>query len=38
MVVVKFQVLTAASMKMSAFWGTVPHSLVGVDRRFGGSY
>jgi hypothetical protein len=30
---VRFQVLTAASMKIRAFWGTAPYSL-GVDRRF----
>jgi hypothetical protein len=29
----RFQVLTAASMKMIAFWGTAPCSLVAVDRR-----
>jgi hypothetical protein len=32
--VVRFQVLTAASMKIRAFWDVAPCSLVGVDRRF----
>jgi hypothetical protein len=32
----RFQVLTAASMKMTAFWDIVPCSLVEVDRRFRG--
>jgi hypothetical protein len=35
---VRFQVLTAASMKMTAFWNTAPCSLVEVDRRFRGAY
>jgi hypothetical protein len=35
---VRFQVLTAASMKMVAFWGMVLCSLVEVDRRFRGAY
>jgi hypothetical protein len=34
---VKFQVLTAASMKMTAFWDIDPCSLVEVDRRFTGA-
>jgi hypothetical protein len=28
-----FQVLTAAGMKMTAFWKTVPRSLIEADRR-----
>jgi hypothetical protein len=35
---VRFQVLTAASMKMRAGWDIAPCSLVGVDRRFRGLY
>jgi hypothetical protein len=31
---VRFQVLTAASMKIRAFWNIAPCSLVGVDRCF----
>jgi hypothetical protein len=31
---VRVQFLTAASMKMTAFWDTVLCSLVEVDRRF----
>jgi hypothetical protein len=34
----RFQVLTVASMKMRSYWGIVPCSLVGVDRRFRGAY
>jgi hypothetical protein len=34
---VRFRVLTAASMKMRAFWYIAPCSL-GVDRRFRGAY
>jgi hypothetical protein len=34
---VRFQVLTAASMKMAAFWDVAPCSLVKVYRRFGGA-
>jgi hypothetical protein len=37
-ILVRFQVLTAASMKMNAFWDTVPCSLVEVYRRFRGAY
>jgi hypothetical protein len=33
-----FQVLTAVSMNMTAFWDTAPCSLVEVDRRFRGAY
>jgi hypothetical protein len=33
---VRFQVLTAASTKMRAFWNIAPCSLVEVDRRFRG--
>jgi hypothetical protein len=29
----EFQVLTAASMKMTAFWDTEPRSLVKVERQ-----
>jgi hypothetical protein len=35
---VRFYALTAASMKMRAFWDIAPYSLVGVDRRFRGAY
>jgi hypothetical protein len=35
---VRFQVLMAATMMMTAFWSTVPCSLVEVDRRFRGAY
>jgi hypothetical protein len=35
---VRFQVLTAASMKIRAFWDVAPYSLVGVNRRFRGAY
>jgi hypothetical protein len=35
---VRFQVFTAANMKMKAFWYTQPCSLVGVDRRFRSAY
>jgi hypothetical protein len=35
---VRFQVLTAASMKMITLWDTAPRSLAGVDRRFRGAY
>jgi hypothetical protein len=31
---VRFQLLTAASMKMTVFWDISPYSLVEVDRRF----
>jgi hypothetical protein len=34
----RFQVLTAASMKMEAFWDIAPCSLVGVDPRFRDAY
>jgi hypothetical protein len=34
---VRFQVLTAASMKIGAFWNIAQCSLVGVDRRFIGA-
>jgi hypothetical protein len=34
--VVKFQVLTAANMKMAIFWVVAPCSLVGLIRRFRG--
>jgi hypothetical protein len=33
-VFVGYKVLTAASMKMTAFWDIEPCSLVGVDRRY----
>jgi hypothetical protein len=36
--VVRSQVLTAASMKMTAFWDIALCSLVEVDRRFRGAY
>jgi hypothetical protein len=35
---VRFQVLTAASMKMRVFWDIVPRSLVAADRRFRDAY
>jgi hypothetical protein len=35
---VRFQVLTVASMKIRAFWDIAPFSLVGVDRHFRGVY
>jgi hypothetical protein len=35
---VRFQVLTEASMKIIAFWDIVPCGLVAVDRRFRGAY
>jgi hypothetical protein len=35
---VRFQILMAANMKMTAFWDIVPCSLVEVDRRFRGAY
>jgi hypothetical protein len=34
---VRFQVLTAVSMKMTAFWDIAPSSLVEADRRFRGA-
>jgi hypothetical protein len=34
---VRFQVLTAASMKMAVFWVVAPCSLVEVYRRFRGA-
>jgi hypothetical protein len=37
MKLVRFQVLTAASMKIRAFWDVAPCSLR-VDRRFRGAY
>jgi hypothetical protein len=33
-----FQVLTAATIKMTAFWDLASSSLVEVDRRFRGAY
>jgi hypothetical protein len=35
--VVRFQVPTAASMKMTVFWDVAPCNLVEVDRRFRGA-
>jgi hypothetical protein len=35
---VRFKVLTAASIKVTAFWDIAPCSLVGVDRLFKGTY
>jgi hypothetical protein len=35
---VRFQVLTAAIMKMTAFWDIAPCSLIEGDRRFRGVY
>jgi hypothetical protein len=37
-IIVRFQVLTAASVKFRAFWEVAPCSHVEVDRRFGGVY
>jgi hypothetical protein len=34
----KFQVLTAANLKVAAFWDVAPSSLVEVDRRFVDAY
>jgi hypothetical protein len=34
----RFQVLTEASMKFRDFWDVAPWSHIGVDRRFGGGY
>jgi hypothetical protein len=34
----KFQILTAASMKMAVFWNVAPCSLVEIDRRSTASY
>jgi hypothetical protein len=35
---VRFQVLTAAGMKITAFWDIAHCNLVVVDRRFRGAY
>jgi hypothetical protein len=35
---VRFQVLTAASLKMTAFWDVAPCSVVEVGRRFRDAY
>jgi hypothetical protein len=35
---VRFQVLTASSMKIRAFWDIAPCSLVGIDLRFRSAY
>jgi hypothetical protein len=35
---VRIEVLTAASMKMTAFWDIAPYSLAGVARRFRVTY
>jgi hypothetical protein len=35
---VRFQVLTAACMKIAALWDIAPCSFVEVDRRFRGTY
>jgi hypothetical protein len=35
---VRFRVFTAARMKIRDFWDVAPCSLVGVDRRFRGTY
>jgi hypothetical protein len=37
-ILVKFQVLTAANMKVRAFWNRASCSLVEVDRSFRGMY
>jgi hypothetical protein len=36
--VVRFEFLTASSMKMRVFWDIAPYSLAGVDRRFKRAY
>jgi hypothetical protein len=36
--IVRFQVLTAASMNMTLFWDVTPFSLVVSDRRFRGTF
>jgi hypothetical protein len=36
-VIVRFQVLTAASMKFRVFWDILPHSQIDVDQRFRGA-
>jgi hypothetical protein len=35
---VRFQVLTAASIKMRTFWDIAPYNFVGVEGRFRGAY
>jgi hypothetical protein len=35
---VRFQVITAASMKMTVFWDIAPFSPVETDRHFRGAY
>jgi hypothetical protein len=35
---IRFQVLTAASMKFRVFWDVLQCSQVDVDRRFSGAY
>jgi hypothetical protein len=35
---VRFQVITATSMKIAIFWDVAPCSLVDADRRFRGTY
>jgi hypothetical protein len=35
---VRFQVLTAASMKFRVFWNVAPCGLIGVDQGFRGVY
>jgi hypothetical protein len=34
----RFQVLAAASMKVTVFWDVAPRSLVEINRRFKGTY
>jgi hypothetical protein len=34
----RFQVLMAASMKVTVFWNVAPCSLIEIDRRFRGAY
>jgi hypothetical protein len=36
--VVRFQILTAASMKVRVFWDVARYCIVGVGRRFTGAY
>jgi hypothetical protein len=34
----RFQVVTATSMKMAVFWDVAPCSLIDTDRHFRGAY
>jgi hypothetical protein len=37
-ILVNFKVLTAANIKLTAFWDIALRSLIEVDRRFRGTY